>query len=120
MPQNSHLKQLHFPISNLEVEHLEITIKVDLGLNKHTLPKKYLTVTEIAYYLSQRAGENWTPRRVNGMLENMKYQQFLYKHWQPTIKGQHYATSVDEVLKWSPEVINLILQQLPQQLRLAV
>ncbi|MFN6155853.1 MAG: hypothetical protein ACK4YK_15165 [Dolichospermum sp.] len=121
MPQNGNFQPLHFAISNFEVlEHLEITVKVELGLINQAPPKKSLTVTEIAYHLSQRTGENWTSRRVNEMLEVMKYQQKPYGHWQPTIKGQHYADFSSPVLKWSPEVINLILQQLPQQLSLAV
>ncbi|MFM7408949.1 MAG: hypothetical protein ACKO3K_20390 [Cuspidothrix sp.] len=123
MPQNGNFQPLHFANSNLEVEvseHLKITVKLDLELIKQNPSKKYLTVTEIAYHLSQRTGENWTSRRVNEMLENMKYQQNLYKHWQPTIKGQKYADFSSRVPKWSPEVINLILQQQPQQLRLAV
>ncbi|MEY2911309.1 MAG: hypothetical protein RLZZ184_618 [Cyanobacteriota bacterium] len=122
MPQNTeYLQPLHFAISKFGVsEHLEITVKLDLGLIKQTLPKKSLTVTEIAYHLSQRTGDKWTPHCVNKMLEVMKYQQKPYGHWQPTIKGQHYADFSSPVLKWSPEVINLILQQQPQQLRLAV
>ncbi|MBO1057143.1 MAG: hypothetical protein HEQ27_11720 [Dolichospermum sp. JUN01] len=121
MAHNANVQPLHFAISNLEVlEHLEITVKVDLGLHKQTLPQKYLTVTEIAYHLSQRTRENWTSRRVNEMLKNMNYQRKHYWQWEPTIQGQHYADFSSRVLKWSPEVINLILQQLPQQLRLAV
>jgi hypothetical protein len=121
MAQNANLQPLHFAISNSGVsEHLEITVKVDWEFIKQTLPQKYLTVTEIAYHLSQRTGENWTSRRVNEMLENMKYQQKHYWQWEPTIKGKHYADFSSRVLKWSPEAINLILQQLPQQLKLAV
>ena len=121
IPQNGNFQPLHFAISNFEVlEHLEITVKVDLGLINQALPKKSLTVTEIAYHLSQRTGENWTSRRVNEMLENMKYQQKHYWQWEPTIKGKQFADFSSRVLKWSPEVINLILQQQPQQLRLAV
>jgi hypothetical protein len=40
--------------------------------------------------------------------------------WQPTEKAKHFADFSSRDLKWSPEVIKLILQQQPQQLRLAV
>lgn len=121
MAQNSNFQQLDFEINNLIVsKHLEITFKVELRQVDQIPPQEYLTVTEIAYHLSQSTGQNWTPRRVNEMLEDMKYQQNLYKHWQPTNTGQHYADFSSRVPKWSPEVINLILQQQPQQLRLAV
>ncbi|MBD2142420.1 hypothetical protein H6F39_13885 [Anabaena sp. FACHB-1250] len=126
MPQNTeYLQPLHFAISNFGVsEHLEITVKVNLGLIKQTLPKKSLTVTEIAYHLtyhlSQRTGDKWTPHRVNEMLEDMNYQHKHYWQWEPTIKGKQFADFSSRVLKWSPEVMNLILQQQPQQLRLDV
>ena len=121
MAQNADLQPLHFAISNFEVlEHLEITVKVDLGLIKQALPNKSLTVTEIAYHLSQRTGKKWTPRRVNEILEDTNYQRKHYWQWEPTIKGKQFADFSSRVLKWSPEVINLILLELSQQLRLAV
>ena len=116
MTQNTeYLQPLHFATGNVEVSQYRgiTTVKVEW--------RQYLTATEIAHnHLSPITGEKWTHRRVNKMLEVMKYQQKPYGHWQPTIKGQHYADFSSPVLKWSPEVINLILQQLPQQLRLAV
>ncbi|MDK2408672.1 hypothetical protein QHH11_10155 [Aphanizomenon sp. PH219] len=121
MAQKANVQPLHFAISDFEVlEHLEITVKVELGLINQAPPKKSLTVTEIAYHLSQRTGENWTSRRVNEMLEDTNYQHKHYWQWEPTIKGKQFADFSSRVLKWSPEVINLILQQQPQQLRLAV
>ena len=121
MPQNANVQPLHFTIDHFEVsEHLEITVKVDLGLINQALPKKSLTVTEIAYHLSQRTGKKWTPRRVNEILEDTNYQRKHYWQWEPTIKGKQFADFSSRVLKWSPEVINLILLELSQQLRLAV
>ncbi|QJB43521.1 hypothetical protein [Dolichospermum flos-aquae] len=119
MPQNTeYLQPLHFEVS--VSANVKLTLKVDLRLINQALPKKSLTVTEIAYHLSQRTGDKWTPHRVNEMLEDMNYQHKHYWQWEPTIKGKQFADFSSRVLKWSPEVINLILKQQPQQLRLAV
>ncbi|OBQ13746.1 MAG: hypothetical protein AN482_03705 [Anabaena sp. LE011-02] len=123
MAQKANVQQLDFAISNLEVsEHLEITVKVDWRLIKPTLPQKYLTATEIAKDLNDRTGQNWTYQRVIETLAQMGYITRLKDNWpwQPTEKAKHYAEFSSQGLKWSPEVINLILQQQPQQLRLAV
>ncbi|MEH2181494.1 hypothetical protein [Nostoc sp.] len=50
----------------------------------------------------------------------MKFQIQHYWQWEPTEKGKQFADFNNRVVKWSPELINLIEQQLPQQLRLAV
>ena len=123
MAQNVNVQPLHFAISNIEVpDHLKITVEVKFGLIKPTLPQKYLTATEIAKDLNNRTGQNWTYQRVIETLAQMGYITKLKPNWpwQPTEKAKHYAEFSSQGLKWSPEVINLILQQQPQQLRLAV
>ncbi|MDB9438016.1 hypothetical protein BMF77_02666 [Dolichospermum sp. UHCC 0315A] len=118
MPQNTEYSQLpHFKVSG----NLKLILEVDLRLTKQTLPKEYLIPAGIAYHLNGGSTRGkWTSQRVNKMLEVMKYQQRHYWQWEPTIQGQQFADFSSRDLKWSPEVINLILQQQPQQLRLAV
>ncbi|OBQ03333.1 MAG: hypothetical protein AN482_19830 [Anabaena sp. LE011-02] len=123
MAQKANVQQLDFAISNIEVsEHLEITVNVKLGFINQVPSKKYFKATEIADDLRKMTGENWTYQRVIETLAQMGYITKLKDNWpwQPTEKAKHYADFSSRVLKWSPEVINLILQQLPQQLRLAV
>ncbi|MGB3419496.1 MAG: hypothetical protein WBA52_03505 [Dolichospermum sp.] len=124
MPQNTeYLQPLHFAISNFGVsEHLEITVEVKLGFINQAPSKKYFKATEIAKRLRKMTEENWTYQRVIETLAQMGYITKLKPNWpwQPTEKAKHYAEFSSRVLKWSPEVINLILQQQPQQLRLAV
>ncbi|MFN7528135.1 MAG: hypothetical protein ACK5QA_12025, partial [Dolichospermum sp.] len=117
------VQPLHFAISNIEVpDHLKITVEVKLGFMNQVPSKKYFKATEIANHLQKMTGENWTYQRVIETLAQMGYITKLKPNWpwQPTEKAKHYADFSSRVLKWSPEVINLILQQQPQQLRLAV
>ncbi|MCE2720154.1 MAG: hypothetical protein ACK57R_20640 [Dolichospermum sp.] len=123
MAQNVNVQPLHFAISNIEVpDHLKITVEVKLGFMNQVPSKKYFKATEIANHLQKMTGENWTYQRVIETLAQMGYITKLKPNWpwQPTEKAKHYADFSSRVLKWSPEVINLILQQQPQQLRLAV
>ncbi|XWU47289.1 MAG: hypothetical protein HEQ09_20845 [Dolichospermum sp. UKL202] len=115
----------NFEISNLVV--LEqggiTTVKLEckIAMISPITPQEYLIPAGIAYHLNGGSTRGkWTSQRVNKMLEVMKYQQRHYWQWEPTIQGQQFADFSSRDLKWSPEVINLILQQQPQQLRLAV
>ncbi len=108
--------------ANVQSPHLEIIVKVKWGFINQVPSKKYFKATEIADDLRKMTGENWTYQRVIETLAQMGYITKLKPNWpwQPTEKAKHYADFSSRILKWSPEVINLILQQQPQQLRLAV
>jgi hypothetical protein len=103
MAQKTNLQPLHVEISNSEVSaNLEVSVTLDLRVINPASSRKYLTVTDISKILYKQTGEKWKYQRVIETLAKM------------------FADFTSGVLKWSPEVIHLILQQIPQQLRLAV
>ncbi|MTJ51129.1 hypothetical protein [Dolichospermum sp. UHCC 0259] len=123
MAQKADLQPLHVEISNSEVSaNLEVSVTLDLRLINPASSRQYLTVTDISKILYKETGEKWKYQRVIETLAKMEYITKLKDNWQwqPTEKAKQFADFTNGVLKWSPEVINLILQQTPQQLRLAV
>lgn len=79
---------------------------------------KSLTSSEIASELRQRTGKKWNAQLVNKELAKMEYQIKQFHYWQPTDKGMPFADFSTRVPKWSPEVIDLIEKNLPNQLKL--
>jgi|694.fasta_scaffold03404_7 hypothetical protein len=122
MAQKDNLQPLHVEISNSEVSaNLKVCVTIDLRLINQKYPRKYLKAEDIARELNSRTGEDyWSERKVNKKLAELGYQIKPYQAWQPTEKGRQIADFSNPVPKWSPQVVDLILQQLPQQLRLAV
>jgi hypothetical protein len=123
MAQKANLQPLHVEISNSEVSaNIEVSVTLDLRLINPASSRKYLTVTDISKILYKETGEKWKYQRVIETLAKMGYITKLKDNWQwqPTEKAKQFADFTSGVLKWSPEVINLILQPIPQQLRLAV
>jgi hypothetical protein len=127
MAQKGNLQPPRFANINLEVKHLEIKFKLELGQvdEVQSIPtQEYLISTDIAIHLNGGSIRGkWTSQRVNQKLAEIGYQTKPYGEWQYTDIGKKFACfDRKEGLKWHPKVIDLIIENDSpfQQLRLAV